>query len=67
MGRANNMAKYNLGQIKRVNLRDVWRHEAHDFTKWLSEEPNLALLGSEIGIELELMRPSLPWARSTST
>lgn len=49
------MAKYNLGQIKRVDLRDVWRHEAHDFTKWLSEEPNLALLGSEIGIELELI------------
>lgn len=49
------MAKYNLGQIKRVELRDVWPHEAHDFTKWLSEEPNLALLGSEIGIELELI------------
>lgn len=49
------MAKYNLGQIKRVDLRDVWPHEAHDFTKWLSEEPNLALLGGEIGIELELI------------
>ena len=49
------VTKYNLGEIKRVELRDVWPHEAHDFTKWLSEEPNLALLGSEIGIELELI------------
>ena len=49
------MAKYNLGEIRRVELRDVWQHEAHDFTKWLSEEPNLALLGSEVGIELELI------------
>lgn len=24
MGWANNRAKYNLGQIKRVELRDVW-------------------------------------------
>lgn len=55
MGRANNMAKYNLGQIKKVDLRDVWPHEAHDFTKWPSEESNLALLGSEVGIELELI------------
>lgn len=44
------VAKCNLGEIKRVDLRDVWPHEAHDFTKWLSEEPNLALLGGEIGI-----------------
>ena len=54
------VAKYNLGEIKRVELRDVWQHEAHDFTKWLSEEPNLALLGSEIGIELELIETESP-------
>ena len=49
------MANCNLGEIRKVDLRDVWPHEAHDFTKWLSKEPNLALLGSEIGIELELI------------
>ena len=47
--------KPNLDTLKKVELRKAWPHEALDFTKWLSEEPNLALLGSEIGIELELI------------
>lgn len=46
---------YNLDKLKKVDLRDVWPHEALDFTKWLSEEPNLAMLSSAIGIELELI------------
>jgi len=33
-------------------LKQIWPHEARDFTKWLSE--NLDLLGQEIGIDLEL-------------
>ena len=47
--------KYNLDKLKKVELRDVWPHEALDFTKWLSEEPNLAILSSAVGIELELI------------
>ena len=49
------MAQYNLDKLERVKLRDVWPHEALDFTKWLSEEPNLAMLSSAVGIELELI------------
>ena len=49
------MAKYNLDKLKKVDLRDVWPHEALDFTKWLSEEPNLAMLSSAVDIELELI------------
>jgi hypothetical protein len=26
-----------IGKIKRVPLREVWKHEAHNFTKWLEE------------------------------
>lgn len=44
-----------LGEITKVNLREVWPHEERDFSKWLAEEENLSLLGSEIGIELNLL------------
>lgn len=47
--------KYNLDKLKKVELRDVWPHEALDFTKWLSEEPTLAMLSLAVGIELELI------------
>ncbi len=47
--------KYNLDKLKKVELRDVWPHEALDFTKWLSMESNLAMLSSAVGIELELI------------
>ena len=26
-----------IGRITRVPLRDVWKHEAKDFTKWLQD------------------------------
>lgn len=47
--------KYHLDQMQRVDLRTVWPHEALDFTRWLSEEANLNMLGSAVGIELELI------------
>ena len=40
-----------LGTLETADLREAWKHEAHDFTPWLAE--NLDRLGSEIGIELE--------------
>ena len=44
-----------LGKIERVfDLREIWPHEAHDFTKWLAKEENLALLSDEIGIDIVL-------------
>ena len=47
--------QYKLGQIETVDLRDVWPHEALDFTKWLSENENLEILSEAVGIELELV------------
>lgn len=44
-----------LGKLEKVkDLRSVWKHEANDFTKWLAEEENLATLGDELGIDIEL-------------
>ena len=39
-----------LGKLVKVDLRDVWKHEASDFSRWLSSDENLALLGETIGI-----------------
>ncbi len=45
----------NLGKLKEINnLRKVWSHEALDFTPWLAEEENLALLSDAIGLEITL-------------
>jgi hypothetical protein len=44
-----------LGKMIRISdLRSVWPHEANDFTKWLAQEENLALLSDAIDIDLEL-------------
>ena len=48
------MAK--LGKLEKVkDLRSVWKHEANDFTNWLSKEENLNTLSEEIGINIELI------------
>ena len=44
-----------LGTIKKIDdLRSVWPHEAHDFSKWLAKEENLTLLSETIGIDIVL-------------
>lgn len=45
-----------LDQLKLVDLRKVWQHEASDFTTWLAEKENLSLLSDEIGIEISLVQ-----------
>ena len=45
-----------LGKLEKVkDLRVVWKNEAQDFTKWLSNEQNLELLGNELGIDIDLI------------
>lgn len=39
-----------IGQLRRVPLREVWPHEARDFTIWLQE--NIDILNTELGIGL---------------
>lgn len=39
-----------IGRLERVALREVWRHEAYDFTQWLQE--NIDVLNEALDITL---------------
>ena len=41
-----------LGELRRLNPRQVWADEARDFTPWLAE--NLPRLSEVLGMDLEL-------------
>lgn len=45
-----------LSRLHKIDLREVWKHEALDFTKWLAQEDNLALLSEEIGVDINLIK-----------
>ena len=50
-----------LGRLESVPLRDVWPHEAHDFTPWLARPENLALLAETLDLgEVSDMRTEVP-------
>ena len=39
-----------IGKLERIALRQVWTHEAYDFTKWLQE--NIDVLNISLGLTL---------------
>ncbi|RMF97759.1 MAG: DUF4268 domain-containing protein, partial [Planctomycetota bacterium] len=45
-----------LGKLTRVELRDYWKHEALDFTRWLCEPENIELLSDEIGVDMRVVQ-----------
>ena len=45
-----------LGKLKKIELREGWKHEANDFTNWLAQEENLKLLSDEIGFDIRLIQ-----------
>jgi len=40
-----------LGRLQRVEAKEVWKHESHDFTPWL--HANIGLLGEALGFDIE--------------
>ncbi len=50
-----------MGRLKRVPLREAWRHEAGEFTPWLAQEENLEALREELGLaDLSLVATEHP-------
>ena len=44
-----------LGRMKKIDdLRQVWAHEALEFTPWLAKPENMKLLGETIGMDIEV-------------
>jgi hypothetical protein len=41
------MSTTEIGKLERVLLRQVWEHEAYDFTRWLQE--NINVLNAAVG------------------
>ncbi len=53
--------KSTLARLERVNLRAAWKHEAGEFTPWLTQDENLQLLAEALGLtELELVATEHP-------
>lgn len=55
----------NLSRVKRIDLREVWPHEANDFTKWLAKPDNIVLLSEEIGVDINVISTEHPVGRFT--
>ncbi len=44
-----------LGRLQKVDIKTVWRTEDNHFTPWLAKENNIALLGDELKMDLEVI------------
>ncbi len=46
-----------LSRITKINPREIWKHEALDFTQWLAKEENISVLCEELELNLENIKP----------
>ena len=42
----------NIGKLKEVDIRNLWKHEQYDFSEWLSQNENIELLNDILGLTL---------------
>ena len=42
----------NIGKLKEVDIRNLWKHEQYDFSEWLSQSENIKLLDDVLGLTL---------------
>ena len=41
-----------IGKLKEVDIRNLWKHEQYDFSEWLSHEDNIEELNNILGLTL---------------
>ena len=41
-----------IGKLKEVEIRNLWKHEQYDFSTWLSENTNIEMLNDILGLTL---------------
>ena len=41
-----------IGRLKEVDVRELWKHEQYDFSKWLSKDENIEYLNDILGLTL---------------
>ena len=41
-----------LGKLQEIDIREVWKHEQYDFSKWLASEENIQELGDALNLSL---------------
>ena len=56
-----------LSRITKVNPREVWKHEAHDFTQWLVKKDNIELLAEELELSLDNVVAEAAYSRCPSS
>lgn len=49
-----------LGQMRKIEVREVWKHEEQDFTPWLAGDGNFAQLSNALGLELQIEGVEVP-------
>ena len=48
----------NFSELKKIPLREIWQHEASDFTPWLAE--NIQALGDALDMDLAIIDREAP-------
>ena len=41
-----------IGKLKEVDIRNLWKHEQYVFSEWLSQDKNIEELNSILGLTL---------------
>ena len=41
-----------VGRLTEVNVRELWKHEQYDFSKWLAKNENIEILNDVLGLTL---------------